>query len=328
MKKYIIILFLLLILSQTKGQDAHFSQFYSNPLYLSPSYAGSNESTRFILNYRDQWPTVPGSFVTSSFSIDHYFKNLKSGMGFIFFADQAGGGKMSTINVGYLYSYKIPITKQFYLQPGLSAYYYSRQVDYSMLTFSDQFFGSQFVGSTSESLPTMKVQHADFAVSCLGYTANYWTGFTIDHLMKMSSVLSTDPRYSAMRISVFGGMKFNIKKRTRRKDYDVIYTAFNFRQQADIRQLDIGGYYFKKPFMIGVWYRGIPLGNKYASSDALIYLIGFKTKSFTISYSYDMTVGELISKTGGSHEIALVYSINPQNSFIRKRYHQVPCPDL
>jgi len=41
-----------------------------------------------------------------------------------------------------------------------------------------------------------------------------------------------------------------------------------------------------------------------------------------------MTVGELISKTGGSHEIALVYSINPQNSFIRKRYHQVPCPDL
>lgn len=322
------ILTLLVILLQAKAQDAHFSQFYSNPLYLSPSYAGSTEGTRFILNYRDQWPTVPGSFITTSFSIDHYFKNLKSGMGFMFFSDKAGGGKLSTINIGYLYSYKIPVTSKFYLQPGLSAYYYSRQVNYSMLSFADQFFGSQFVGSTSESLPTMNVQHADFAASCLGYTANYWGGLTIDHLMKMSSVLSTDPRYSSMRISVFGGMKYSIKKRTRRKDYDFVYAAFNYRQQADIRQLDIGGYYLKKPFLVGLWYRGIPFGNKYASSDALIYLFGFKTKNFTVSYSYDMTVGQLISKTGGSHEIALSYSIDGQSKYLKKRYHMIPCPDL
>ena len=312
----------------SKAQDAHFSQFYSNPLYLSPSYAGSAENTRFIVNYRDQWPVVPGSFVTSSFSIDHYFKHLHSGMGLIFFSDQAGGGKLSTTNVGYLYSYKFAVTNKFYLQPGLSAYYYSRKVDFSMLNFADQFFGSQFVGSTSEALPSMKVEHADFAVSCLGYTADYWGGVTLDHLMKVSSVLSTDPRYSSMRLSVFGGLKYSIKKRTRRKEYDVVYAAFNYRQQADVKQLDIGGYYYKRPIIFGIWYRGIPIGNKYSTSDALIYLIGLKTKSFTISYSYDMTVGQLISKTGGSHEIALIYTIYGESKFLRKRYHMIPCPEL
>jgi type IX secretion system PorP/SprF family membrane protein len=197
-----------------------------------------------------------------------------------------------------------------------------------MLNFADQFFGSQFVGSTSEILPSIKVQHADFAASCLGYTAKSWAGITIDHLMKMSSVLSTDSRYSSMRFSIFGGTKYTIKRRLRQRDYDVIYAAFNYRQQADIKQLDIGFYYLKKPLMFGVWYRGVPVGNEYSVSDALIYLVGIKTSNFTISYSYDMTVGQLISKTGGSHEIAIIYSISGESKYFRKRYHQIPCPEL
>lgn len=327
MKRYLVFLFML-ILFESKGQDAHFSQFYSNPLYLSPSFAGSSEGTRVILNYRDQWPSVPGNFVTYSFSADHYFSSLRSGMGLIFFSDQAGGGKLSTLNIGYLYSFKIPVSRTFYLQPGLSVYYYSRKINYSMLNFSDQFFGSQFVGSTSEILPSMKVQHSDFAVSCLGYATNSWGGITVDHLMKISTVISADTRYSSMRISVFGGTKYTIKKRLRSKNYDAIYAAFNYRQQANIKQLDIGCYYVKSQLMFGLWYRGMPTGNEFSSSDALIYLIGVKTKNLTISYSYDMTIGPLISKTGGSHEIAISYAISGQSMFLRKRYHQIPCPEL
>lgn len=328
MKRTITIIFLTLMLLVVKAQDAHFSQFYSNPLYLSPSFAGSSEGSRFILNYRDQWPSIPGNFVTYSFSADHYFRSLRSGMGLIFFSDQAGGGKLSTLNIGYLYSFKIPVSRTFYLQPGLSAYYYSRKVNYSKLNFADQFFGNQFVGSTSEILPSMKVQHADFAASCLGYTANSWVGITIDHLMKISSVLGTDSKYSSMRFSIVGGTKYTIKRRLRQKNYDIIYTAFNYHQQANIKQFEIGCYYLKKPLMFGLWYRGIPMGNEYSSSDALIYLIGVKTKNLTISYSYDMTIGALISKTGGSHEIALIYSPNNQNYFFRKRHHAIPCSEL
>jgi len=329
MKRYLIIIVLQIVFSNMKAQDAQFSQFYSNPLYLAPSFAGSAENSRFIMNYRDQWPSIPGNYVTYSFSADHYFKSLRSGMGLILFKDQAGGGKLSTINIGYLYSYKIPVTRKFAIQPGLSAYYYSRKIDYTMLNFSDQFFGSQFVGSSSEILPSQTVQHVDFAFSCLGYSPNFWFGTTLDHLMKLSSVLKSDTKYSSMRFSLFGGVKKIVKKRYHSRDNETIHLAFNFRHQSDINQLDVGLYYFKNPLLFGIWYRGIPVGNLYSTNDAIIYLVGVRTRNLTISYSYDMTIGQLISKTGGSHEIAVSYSLNDLDNFLlRKRMHSIPCPDL
>jgi type IX secretion system PorP/SprF family membrane protein len=312
------------------AQDGHFSQFYSNPLYLSPSFAGSTNGTRFVLNYRDQWPSMPGSYVTYSFSADHYFRDFNSGMGLIFFTDQAGGGKLTTTNIGYLYSYKIEVSRnRFYLQPGLSAYYYNRRVNEDKLTFADQFFEDQFVGSTTETDIRYSVQHADFAVSCLGYASNFWIGVTLDHLMKLSPTLSEDTRYSPMRLSVYGGIKYTVKKRIRTRRTDDIHLAFNLRNQNKVNQLDLGGYYLKNSIIFGLWYRGIPIGNEYNTADALIFLFGLKFKNLSMGYSYDMTVGQLIAQTGGSHEVSLVYSINNQNRYLIKRRHSaIPCPQF
>jgi len=68
--------------------------------------------------------------------------------------------------------------------------------------------------------------------------------------------------------------------------------------------------------------------NECSTSDALIYIIELKTNNLTFSNSYDMTIGQLISKTGGSHEIAIIYSFYGESKYIRKRYHQIPCPEL
>ena len=68
-----LILFLIVLLNLNSfGQDPQFSQFYANPMYLSPSFAGSTNGTRAVLNFRDQWPAIPGSFITYSASVDHY----------------------------------------------------------------------------------------------------------------------------------------------------------------------------------------------------------------------------------------------------------------
>ena len=39
-----------------EAQIIQFSQFYSCPLYLAPSYAGAIDASRAVLNYRNQWP--------------------------------------------------------------------------------------------------------------------------------------------------------------------------------------------------------------------------------------------------------------------------------
>ena len=63
MQKRIIILLTAVISVLTmrvNAQDAMFSQFYANPLYLNPAFAGSNVCPRISLNFRDQWPSMQG----------------------------------------------------------------------------------------------------------------------------------------------------------------------------------------------------------------------------------------------------------------------------
>ncbi|MFN5910373.1 MAG: type IX secretion system membrane protein PorP/SprF, partial [Bacteroidota bacterium] len=75
MKRYLLALLMLSALSGSFAQDPTFTQFYANPLYLNPAFAGSHGCPRFALNYRNEWPSLTGNYVTYSASYDQYFKN-------------------------------------------------------------------------------------------------------------------------------------------------------------------------------------------------------------------------------------------------------------
>ena len=66
----LLIIFFLASSPRVFSQDAEFTQFYANPLHLNPAFAGTHMAPRSTLNYRNQWPGIPGTFVTSSFSYD------------------------------------------------------------------------------------------------------------------------------------------------------------------------------------------------------------------------------------------------------------------
>ena len=87
-----IYLFLLctLFTFKTNAQDPHFSQFYANPMYLNPAITGTNFCPRWIMNYRNQWPAIPGDYVTYSSSFDFGLNELHGGVGLIALHDNAG----------------------------------------------------------------------------------------------------------------------------------------------------------------------------------------------------------------------------------------------
>src|SRR5436190_24167665 len=71
MRKYILILPALLLTGLLKAQDPHFSQFFASPLTLNPAFTGKFDgSWRLAANHRDQWPSIPKAYVTTSASID------------------------------------------------------------------------------------------------------------------------------------------------------------------------------------------------------------------------------------------------------------------
>jgi type IX secretion system PorP/SprF family membrane protein len=327
--KRIIYLLLLLFVSVTDsfGQDPTFSQFYANALYLSPSFTGATSEYRFALNYRNQWPAVPGVFHTYSISFDKAMTSFNSGIGVLATYDVAGSGNLSTTNIGLLYSYDFNINKEWHIRPGINFKFYYLGLDIGKLIFNSQITGS----GTSPSItppPFDNVADVDFATSGLVYNERIWAGFTLDHLLKPKTSFYGDESTVPVKFNFYGGAQILKKTRLRQKVQDVLSLAINFQKQAKFYQSDLGLYYYKDPLIFGVWYRGIPFATSQAG-DAIIGLIGIKTSQLHIGYSYDFTISNLISSTGGAHEISIVYEFNHLSAGqLKKRIKAIPCPEF
>jgi type IX secretion system PorP/SprF family membrane protein len=327
--KRIIYLFILsfIIFRDSFGQDPTFSQFYANALYLSPSFAGATAEYRIGMNYRNQWPSVPGVFHTYSISFDKAMPNFNSGIGVLATYDVAGEGNLSTTNIGLLYSYDFNINKRWHVRPGVNFKFYYLGLDINKLIFSSQMTAS----GTSPSVtppPFDNVADVDFATSALVYNERVWAGFTLDHLLTPKTSFYGDDATVPVKFNLYGGVQILKKTRLRQKMQEVLSIAMNFQRQGKFYQSDVGLYYYKDPLIFGLWYRGIPLVTSQAG-DAIIGLIGIKTDQLHIGYSYDFTISNLIGSTAGAHEISLIWEFNNLSLGQRlKRVRAIPCPEF
>jgi type IX secretion system PorP/SprF family membrane protein len=317
-----------IIFTDSFGQDPTFSQFYANKLYLAPSFAGATEEYRFAINFRDQWPSIPNSvFHTYSISFDKAMPNFNSGIGILATYDVAGSGNLSTTNIGLLYSYDFNINQEWHVRPGVNFKFYYLGLDIYKLIFNSQISGSGTTPSINPP-PFSSVADVDFATSALVYNERIWAGFTLDHLLVPKTSFYGDNSSVPVKFNLFGGIQILKKTRLRQKMQEVLSVAMNFQRQGKYYQSDLGLYYYKDPLVFGLWYRGIPLVTSQAG-DAIIGLLGIKTNSLQIGYSYDFTISNLISSTGGAHEISLIYEFNNLSlGAQRKRIRAIPCPEF
>jgi len=324
--KYSFILSLIILLDSF-GQDPTFSQFYANSLYLAPSFAGATEEYRFALNYRNQWPAVPGVFHTYSISFDKALVNFNSGIGVLATYDVAGSGDLSTTNIGLLYSYDFNIDEDWHIRPGVNFKFRYLGLNIYKLVFASQMTGSGTV-PTIYPPPFDNVADIDFATSALVYNDRIWAGFTLDHLLNPKQSFYGEDSNLPIKLNVFGGLQILRNTRLKQKLQEVLSVAMNFQKQGKFYQSDLGLYYYRDPLIFGLWYRGIPFVTSQAG-DALIALIGIKTDKVHIGYSYDFTISNLISSTAGSHEISIVYEFNSLTlGQEKRRIRAIPCPEF
>lgn len=332
MRKLLTYIFIVVAFA-AKGQDPQFSQFYAAPLFLGPSFAGSADGLRITTNFRDQWPRLPGEFITYSAGVDNYFAEYRSGLGILVMHDRAGGGAYSISSFALQYAFNAKIARDLYFKPGLEASYNQRTIDFYSIVFADQMnrtFDEDNVPTTIEAPPKEKFNQFDFSSSMLFYSSNYWVGGAVNHLLSLHKSISDSEYYLPLKISFYGGYRFELNSvglRSQRRMENIFVSTY-FRRQSQLNQLDFGAYYQKVPFSFGLWYRGIPLFQETLSQDALAVLLGYTWNNFSLGYSYDFTISRLISVTGGSHEFSLTYVFpSHYNSKSRKKKHQpTPCP--
>ncbi len=335
---YIFGVFAILLFSRpVEAQLQQFSQYYSSPTILSPSFTGLTPGSRVAMNYRDQWPGIPGTFVTYGLSYDQYFPKWRSGFGLLLMRDVAGDGNLSLTNVGILYSIDFKL-KKFHVRPGVQFKYSQRGVDYPLLVFGDQISMNQQTGSfdisdfSSEVYKVQKIRYPDASTSLLAYNSKIWGGFTVDNLLRPNQSLLGLNSKIPMKVSVFAGSKFLLNtKRSSHYIEESITVSFLYKNQGNYDQMDLGVYWTNTPIVLGLYFRGIPflmeMTKGYKNVDAVIVLVGYKMNRISIGYSYDITISELMGSTHGSHELSLIYEFNYDVQLkVKQRREPIACP--
>lgn len=317
-------MFMMFVVSVVYAQDPEFTQFYANPIYLNPAFAGTANCPRLTMNYRNQWPAISGTYVTYSASYDQHIDKIAGGIGFIVMADKAGQGVLNTTSGALMYSYRLTINRKFSIKAGLQAGYFQRTINWSSLTFPDMIdpkYG--FVMNTGEKQPKTSKGAPDFAAGILGFSENFYFGVAAHHLTQPDEGFISFSRLP-MKLTVHAGgvIHFDNGRKRRRKITDPsISPNVLFMKQQDFNQFNYGFYFNKYPFVLGVWYRQC-----FNNSDAFIAMAGFQQKSFKFGYSYDVTVSKLSNATAGAHELSftLQFPCRPK----KKKLRAISCPSF
>lgn len=335
LRKFVIHIVLLFICLSLSAQDIHFSDFYSSPLNLNPSLAGLfRGSLRVNAIYRDQYRTVAIPYRTFAFGFDrakhHLFNSNNSlGYGILVNVDQAGDSHFST------YQLLIPVAihrktrgDKITLSGGLGFSFIYNSIDYSALSYPNQFDGDKY----NEFMPNSE----DFESDQTGYFSlsgglnfiskpserqTYTVGISMNNLNTPHYSFDENDVSELKSRFLFHGLSRN--KIT--ENLDVIPNLkIQFQGTQQEYQFGVILYQYLNNLRInainyGVWFRS-------KDKDAIVLNLGFNISGIQTSLSYDINVSQLseASNNHGAFEISLIYIY--QKSQFRKRTKSVKCP--
>ncbi len=318
----------MLLLKELGAQDAVFSQFYANPLYLNPALSGSKMHPCISLNYRNQWAGLPGAYINYSASFDSYINAIHGGLGVQFNADNQGDGLLKRNNVSIAYAHFFDITQHFTLSMGFQTAYTQQKFNWNSLIFR-----SMIDESTGTILPSNETpiepdrKGIDFSAGIAGFTKHTYFGVAVHHLAKLGSInRHKDLKYLPIKYTAHFGITIALNNKGLKEKKAYISPNIIFQQQQEFQQFNYGLYFMRKIIVSGVWFR--QNFTPYFGNDAVVLLLGFRYANFKVGYSYDITVSELVDTSGGSHEVSFSMQIGGKNSLKNLRSKAIRCPSF
>lgn len=326
MKHKIFIPFLICFSSVLIAQDPHFTQFYAAPLSVNPAYTGVfNGRFRVISNFRQQWINSLSAINTSSVSIDGKIgkQNKETGqspinIGLMLMNDNSMKGAFKSNYITSTFAYHVPLDPdQFHsMGVGFAATYGDRRIDFSSISFSDQFTSGGFdlTLPTGESALNNMQPFFTIGAGLLYKYDNQEGGTFIDlgisgyHFNKpKQSVLNDKNQYLPVRYSAQASLKKFISNTL------ILNVKALYQSQASVNYF-LGGLSIakllgakdKNMVGIGLWYR---------TFDAISPYVLLEFNKFQIGISYDVTTSDLKKgpKPVKSIELSLQFPFGEKN---------------
>ena len=319
MKRFLIVLIVLCGSFKALAQDPSFTQFYSNPVYLNPAFAGSNGCPRFAANYRNQWPSLTGNYVTYAFAYDQYIKQISGGIGVVAMHDVVGQGSIQTSSLALVYSYHLKVNRKFSILFGAQAAWQQKFLDWDKLTFNDMIDPRKgFIYQTGDVPRGGSRGFFDASAGIVGYTENFFFGASVHHLNMPNESMIIGESKLPMRFTGHAGAEIKIGAKSKYSTTTSIMPNIIYQNMGSFQELNIGTYVKYGIFTAGVWYR---------TSDAFIVTAGIRTNQFRVGYSYDVTVSKLNNNvSGGSHEVSLGLNLACKKRI--PQFRTISCPSF
>lgn len=331
MRKILILVCTLFVCQVIIAQDPHFSQFFASPLTLNPAFTGKfSGSWRLAANHRDQWPSIPKAYVTTSASID--FPILKKripendvfGVGISGLTD-ASANNILKLNYGSVsMSYHKALDEDGYstIGAGFQATYSSLNLDISKLTFEDMLTQNGFTGTTSDIIYNGNNQSYFDVNAGLLYSGstngqnNFYLGASMYHINRPKVGFKDKNWYLSGRISMHGGGSFPISSLL------TVHVSAIHQIQNKASETIVGTAIAANLSQDEEKPAAIYLGSWVRFNDAIIPYVGLEYGGLRIGVSYDFNISNLKAATAsrGGSEFSLIFIKRPPD------YKGIPCP--
>lgn len=281
----------MLSISTTSAQTYPvYYQFFSNPYFYNPSFAGSNDYSELNLLYRKQWSGLEDAPEVNGFSLQHPTgKNIS--LGFNFFTEKSVVMKSSA---GLLtFAYKLRVTPNSYFKFGISGGLGVTTLDLEEIANSGTDVGGDPV--LANAIGTTYALKGNFGVHYK--FKNFTLGFALPNLFTSNendSVAVNDIGFSQLSDQIYTlsykaplGTQFSIEP------YLLYRKIGEVQDQKEASVL----VHFKDQFWAGGGYR-LDVGPMMTA--------GMVIKDFVqIGYSYEIPTSQESLSSYGSHEIQL-----------------------
>lgn len=309
MKRILIVAIVALFsVSSYAQQDAEYSFYMFNGLYLNPAYAGSRDAISAMALSRYQWTKIEGAPRSASISLHSPLKNNNVALGLIYTHDRLGVTQSDGLTLDF--AYRIPLgkkktTKLSFGLSGSMTHYRSYLTDASIIDAGDPNFQSNY--------------HAwmpNFGAGVYLYSPKYYVGFSVPHFLNLSlneklwNATGNDlTAHQYNHYLLTAGYVFNLGKSVKFKPSFLMKYVRNAPVDFDITAAFL--------FIDRVWLSvGHRVGDSYIFSGQF-----YITPQFRVGYAYDLTVSGLSKYAGGTHEVMLGYDfIYDKSRIVNPRY--------
>ena len=346
MKKLLLGLSVAMLLARSvTAQDIHFTQYFTSPLTLNPAMTGLiPEDLRLAGNFRTQWGSVSSTpYTTATFSFDAaMLRNILPdadalGVGLVGQYDKAGSGGLTNTTVGVSLAYHKGFgrDRQSHLSIGIQTFFVQKAIDFTKLTFEDQYnLNTAILVNSTSSQPhnTSSLSYPDFngGVMYSGKVTDHTTayiGYSYYHLTQPVETFVGGVDKIHKRQTLYLGGAYELNDRT------VLYASGLYQTQASASEVLLGAaagfvmnpghdpeYQKNTIFYVGGWYRYL---------DAVCPYVGLEWSHMRWGLSYDVNISNFSPATGhnGGYELTVLF-FGKVNKHERNPQYDWSCPKV